>query len=47
MKTEEGDRVQSIEIDLLVGHAHEKDQQVMVKGEAGLHIPMSIMMSTF
>ena len=34
MKKMRGSRVQSIEIDPLVGHAIEKDQWVMVKGEA-------------
>ena len=46
MKKMRGSRVQSIEIDPLVGHAIEKDQWVMVKGEACLHIPVSIMMLT-
>lgn len=44
MKKIRGSRVQSIEIDLLVGYAHDKDQQAMVKGEDHLHIPVTIMM---
>lgn len=46
MKKMRGSRVQSIEIDVLVGHAQEKDQRAMVKGEACLHIPVSTMMLT-
>lgn len=44
MKKIRGSRVQSIEIDLLVGYEHDKDQQAVVKGEDRLHIPMTIMM---